>query len=267
MKKFFLSLAIMMIATLATFAQVPTVMMYQVQIKHGKAAAQDVSIEMQIRTSEDGSAIWSQTFNLKDVKNGSVQNLGLDFGDKVNLGNGEYWLATIVDGEEKGCAKLTSVPYAFVAKTAMVADYSFVAKTATEAKTLEGMLTAEELIGAWECKHLELDGGETKTSNHLFTFYNDSTFTWSYSEFWSYDPKRITKRTGSGKWLVMGSGNFYYSLNYVEEREHDSDSMYIENIIPTYIDRNVGKLVFGGGDFFFRGGALVLTKAQNETTR
>lgn len=230
-------------------------MMYQVQIIHGKEAYQNVSVEMQLRTSQNGSAIWSQTFNLTDVKNRSVQNLGLDFGDKINLDNGEYWLATIVDGEEKGCAKLTSVPYAFVAKTA------------TEAKTLEGMLTAEELIGAWECKHLELDCGETKTSNHLFTFYNDGTFTWSYSEFWSYDPKRITKRTGSGKWLVMGSGNFYYSLNYVEEREHDSDSMYIENIIPTYLDRNVGKLVFGGGDFFFRGGALVLTKAQNETTR
>ncbi len=127
-------MAIMMITCVSAFAQVPTVMMYQVQIKHGMAAAQDVTIQMQLRNSKDGSAVWSQTFDLKDVKDGSIQNLGLEFGDKVDFDSGEeYWLATIVDGEEMGCAKLTSVPYAFVAKET------------------EGSINAENIIGRWKC--------------------------------------------------------------------------------------------------------------------
>lgn len=248
MKKFFLSLAIMMIATLATFAQVPTVMMYQVQIIHGKEAYQDVSVEMQLRTSQNGSAIWSQTFNLTDVKNRSVQNLGLDFGDKINLDNGEYWLATIVDGEEKGCAKLTSVPYAMVAKK------------------IEGVLTAEELVGTWESKYIEHDEGETLTSENYFTFCDDGTFTCSYKEWWNDATQNARTRDGSGTWAVTGSGNLYYSVNYVEREWGEVFNEYEEKVIPTFINRNEGKLVFGGGDNFF-GDDLVLTKAKSETTR
>lgn len=153
-------MAIMMIACVSAFAQVPTVMMYQVQIKHGKAAAQDVTIEMQLRNTQNGSAVWSQSFNLTQVKNGSVQNLGLDFGDNVNLSTGEYWLATIIDGEEMGCAKLTSVPYAMVAKN------------------VEGVISYEELLGTWKGTVAESYGSYAES----YTFNADGTVRYTYTD-------------------------------------------------------------------------------------
>ncbi len=57
MKKFLLSMAIILMASASVLAQVPTVMMYQVMVNHGKAATQDVTIEMQLCTSQTGSAV------------------------------------------------------------------------------------------------------------------------------------------------------------------------------------------------------------------
>ncbi len=150
----------MIIACASVLAQVPTVMMYQVQIKHGKATAQDVTVEMQLRNTQNGSAVWSQVFNLKEVKNGSVQNLGLEFGDKVNFNDGEYWLATIVDGSEMGCAKMTSVPYALVAKN------------------VEGVISHEELLGTWKGTVAEEYGSYTES----YTFNADGTVRYTYTD-------------------------------------------------------------------------------------
>lgn len=209
-------MAIMMIACVSAFAQVPTVMMYQVQIKHGKAAAQDVTIEMQLRNTQNGSAVWSQSFNLTQVKNGSIQNLGLDFGDKVNLSTGEYWLVTIIDGEEMGCAKLTSVPYAMVAKE------------------IEGVLTKDELIGTWKGSHSE----ESGLYEYEYTFKRNGTFTYLYNTYFLgiLDETRI----GSGIWKLNGAGNLYVKGSVNNEPE--------ENVVNTYLDRTTGCLTIGAGD-------------------
>lgn len=221
----------MIIALTTAFAQVPTVMMYQVQIKHGKAAAQDVSIEMQLRTSQNGNAVWSQIFDLKDVKNGSVQNLGLDFGSKVDLGAGEFWLATIVDGEEKGCAKLTSVPYAMVAKK------------------IEDVLTSEELIGTWY-QSRTMDG---YIREDIFTFNGDGTFTFYYGD---YDETI----TGSGIWKLNGAGNLYVK-GTLSKNSYGYD--YEENVVTTYLDRTTGTLTIGAGDSYFFNDVCNLTKGEN----
>lgn len=240
MKKFFFSLAIMMMAFMATFAQVPTVMMYQVQIKHGKAAAQNVSVEMQLRTSQNGSVIWNQTFDLKDVKNGSVQNLGLDFGSEVDLGTGEYWLATIVDGEEKGCARLTSVPYAMVAKK------------------LEGVLTAEELVGTWKQKFVQKDKNDYEVIDIIFTFKSDGTFTY-YFHVEREGSLLDSEETGEGNWEVTSNGNLYYYIKGTEKDGHEQYKFEEEKVVPAYINRGAGKLILGGGDNFY-GDNVVLMK-------
>lgn len=189
MKKFLLSLAIMMMAFASAFAQVPTVMMYQVQIKHGKASAQNVTVQMQLRNSQNGSAVWSQTFELKDVKNGSVQNLGLDFGDKVNLNNGEYWLATIVDGQEMGCAKLTSVPYALVAKE------------------VEGGINMSNIVGEWK----NTDTKNPATTERVLSLKEDGTFYYKYSY---KDSKYSETKICEGTYRVLANGIIYsYSAN------------------------------------------------------
>lgn len=238
MKKFLLSMAIMLIATASAFAQVPTVMMYQVQVNHGKAAAQNVTIEMQLRKSQTGSAVWNQTFELKDVKNGSVQNLGLDFGSKVNLGTGEYWLATIVDGVEKGCAKLTSVPYAMVAKT------------------LEGAITENEILGTWERSYTD----EEEIITIKFEFLNNGTF--KYKETRKYH-SYIESKIANGVWKVTGTGSLYYSVSY---ESYENDKLEYEGgeekIVPTMYFKENGKLILGGGDNFF-GDDLVIYKGNN----
>ncbi len=213
-------MAVMMIASLSSIAQVPTVMMYQVQVKHGKASPQDVTIEMQLRKSQTGSAIFSQTFNLTEVKNGSVQNLGLELGSQVNWNDGEYWLATIIDGEEMGCARLTSVPYAYMAKS------------------VEGAPTPEDLFGTWEV---------TKTLNSATeecscTFNVDGTFTYNYSITW-YDGVGETT-TCSGIWKVNSTGNLY--LKGIGLNSHEG-SIEEDTVIPIYIDRVNDCLCIGDG--------------------
>lgn len=193
MKKFLLSMAIMLIATATAFAQVPTVMMYQVMVNHGKAASQDITIEMQLRTSQNGAAFWNQTFELKDVENRSVQNLALDFGEKVDLGAGEYWLATIVDGVEKGCAKLTSVPYAMMAKR------------------VEGVISREELVGIWEGFN-----DEEEELTHI-EFKEDGTFTAYTDKYYSYDGYHSYTRF-KGNWMLNGVGNvFFECIEYSDD--------------------------------------------------
>ncbi len=196
-----------MITCVSAFAQVPTVMMYQVQIKHGMAAAQDVTIQMQLRNSKDGSAVWSQTFDLKDVKDGSIQNLGLEFGDKVDFDSGEeYWLATIVDGEEMGCAKLTSVPYAFVAKET------------------EGSINAENIIGRWEWVN-NLGGGYIRTG--VIEFKADSTF-----HYETYTNGECT-HSENGTYLILANG-FIYTCS--DDQRCDAVARIDENHIMTTSD-------------------------------
>ena len=227
MKRILLTLAILIMATASVLAQVPTVMMYQVKVTHGKAAAQDVTIQLQLRKSQGGSAIWCQSFDLKDVKNGSVHNLGLEFGDDIDWNDGEYWLATIVDGEEKGCAKMTSVPYAFVAKK------------------VEGVITRDELIGTWKgCS----DGDEGCT----MTFKEDGTF-----DYKSYDDGELEEE-GGGKWDINGAGMLYYRYQETNNKWGD-DNDAEEKAAPTFFLRNAGKLVLGGGDNFY-GDELTLSK-------
>lgn len=184
MKRILLSMAIMMIACVSVFAQVPTVMMYQVQIKHGKSAAQDVTVEMQLRNTQNGSPVWCQTFNLKDVENGSVQNLGLDFGNKVNLSTGEYWLATIIDGGEMGCAKLTSVPYAIVAKET------------------EGSINTSYIIGKW--KFVDTYKGNT----YFIEFKEDGTF-----DYENYRGKY------NGTYRLLANGVIYTYVSDSDDKE------------------------------------------------
>lgn len=202
MKRLLLSMAIIMIACVSAVAQVPTVMMYQVQVKHGKTAAQDVTIEMQLRRSQTGSTVWNQTFNLTSVKNGSVQNLGLDFGKQINWNEGEYWLATIIDGEEMGCAKLTSVPYALVAKET------------------EGSINSKNIIGKWKCIDSE------KGYVYSIEFKEDGTFNYE-----NYRGKL------SGTFRILANGVIYTHVSNSEDKELcDAVSKIDDNHIMTITD-------------------------------
>lgn len=208
----------------AVFAQVPTVMVYQVQVKHGYAFPQDVTIEMQLRKSQNGEAIWNQVFNLTEVKDWSVVNLALDLGDKFDWNDGEYWLATIIDGEEMGSAQLTSVPYAFMAKRVETSKY------------IEGALTAEELVGKWVYKEFE------------YEFKSDGTFTFTEEN----------KKTRIGKWKLNGAGILYFDCySYYENGEI---TLFDMDVVPTYLDRETGCLKISGGDNDIFHNVKVLTK-------
>lgn len=258
----------------AAFAQVPTVMVYQVQINHGESQPKDVRIEMQLRKAQNSSAIWNQKFSFPEMKNGSVVNLALDFGAKFDWNDGAYWLATIVDGEEMGCAQLTSVPYAFMSKRAedaMKADEAKHAETADEAKRaeeasmaenakhaeaadesliastakcVEGALTAEELIGKWSY--------ENYGTVYEYEFNGDGTFI--YSHVYSQG-----ETTYTGTWKLNGAGIFYYVLYKVYEGEWKLAS---KGVLATYLDRESGLLTFSEGQDVFDN-IKSLTKTEN----
>lgn len=174
--KFLLSLATAMLSVMSAFAQVPNEMSYQVMVIHGLAAPQDVKIDIELRKSKDGSAIWKKAFELKEVKNKSVQNLTLDFDGSIDFLDGPYWIATFIDGEEMGCAKMNSVPYAFCAK---------------KAETLSSYITREEMIGEW----ISTDEYVRKEYNDHLHFYEDGTL-----KYYKYGRLHNT-----GTWKLFGN--------------------------------------------------------------
>ncbi len=210
MEKKLISFVIILMTCMSAMAQVPTVMMYQLQIKHGKAAAQDITVQMQLRKTQSGEAIWTQTFSLTGVNDKSVQNLGLDFGSKINWNDGPYWLATFIDGEEMGCAQLTSVPYSFIAKQ------------------VEGVIAAKDIIGKWKQKRD--DEGRIITCE----FREDGSFSYSYQNL---SPKDDDIRQGSGTWEITPEGYLYYE-----------DTVNKEELAAIFLSKKTGHLIINNGD-------------------
>ncbi len=168
MKKL-LSILFCILSLTTSTAGVPTEMMYQVMVIHGKGTPQDITIGIKLRKgSENGTEVWSKDFVLTEVRDKSVQTLTLDFGEGVNWNDdSDFYLATFIDGEEAGVSKVTSVPYAFVALS------------------LGGVVTKEFLVGTWKRdyykKSYDYDSGTEKNTHHqdIFTFYEDGTCSWN----------------------------------------------------------------------------------------
>lgn len=252
MKKNLLLLFMLMSFASTVFAQVPTVTMYQVQIKHGGPLPKDVMIEMQLRKSQYGMAIWNQVFNLTEVKDYSVVNLALDFGDKFDWNDGQYWLATIIDGKEMGSAQLTSVPYAFMAKRAeeaLIAETAKDALTAEKSKGVEGVLTAEELIGVWSVKK---ESG-TDTEVQELEFMSDGTFAYTWKKYHDGVLSDKSTYTHPGTWKLNGVGCLFL------DRVTSSGTRKV-NALNTYFDREDGSLTIGYGDATFFDQYIIVTK-------
>lgn len=185
MKKFFFAVAAFLLAGMATMAQTPNEMQYQLLVTNQQTgeikASQKVEVRIEVRKdSPKGNAVWAQTYETESDKRG-LCNLTLDFGDKVDWSNGSYYLATLIDGEEAGAPKLTSVPYALQAK---------------KAAALDGVMTDAELVGTW--KNLT---GEEYEGKYTLVFNADHTGTQRGSgDYDNYDFKWQITNTGALLW-------------------------------------------------------------------
>lgn len=158
-------MAIMMIASVYSYAQVPNEMMYQVMVLDKTTSQiksnQEVTIKIELRQgATDGQVVWSDEYKKTTNKSG-ICNLTLAFAEDIDWDKGPNYLAVLIDGEELGTPQITSVPYAL------------------KAKNVEGVLTMNELLGTWKGTCVEpYDGSFTET----YTFNNDGTLHYTYTD-------------------------------------------------------------------------------------
>lgn len=132
----------------------------------GKVLANtDVSVRMELRQgAADGPAVWSQNFSVRTDEAGVCQFV-LEWTDSINWDAADYFLATIVNGQECGAPQLTSVPYAL------------------QAATVEGVVTPAELTGTWKKSEeiswvFQPDGTGRKVEPYGSDGQRTTTFRW-----------------------------------------------------------------------------------------
>lgn len=179
-----LSLLVMAFVTVSLYAQVPNTMSYSVMVMNPKTGQilqnKDVKLRVELRQgSAQGTAVWAQDFDTTTDRAG-LCNLTLKFSDDINWSLGNYFFALLVDGEEVGAPALTSVPYAL------------------QAKTLEGAITKNELIGTWVY--------QDESDKETYVFNADGT------------GQRIEQEMGSSEsykdiasWTLTGAGSLIYA--------------------------------------------------------
>lgn len=177
MKKIFLLFVFSAIlGVLQLVGQVPYEMTYQMMVIDPQSghieANKDVAVRMEVRKGEaKGEVVWAQDFDVHTDKSGQC-SLVLKLSENIDWGDGEYFLATKVDGQEGGVAKLTSVPYAL---------------RAAKAESIEGALTAESLVGTWDDEDMGMlyvfNADGTGTRNYYYGAGNTKSLKWMISPF------------------------------------------------------------------------------------
>lgn len=137
--------------TFQAIAGVPRKMAYQIMALNpttGQVLAnRDVNIRIELRQDKtDGQAVWHQDFEARTDEAGICQ-LTLELAEDIDWVSANYYLATLIDGQECGASQMMSVPYAL------------------QAASVEGIITAKELVGTW----LEKNG------NYKYVFKEDGS--------------------------------------------------------------------------------------------
>lgn len=147
--------AVLMVAfsfcTFQALAGVPRKMAYQIMALNpttGQVLAnRDVNIRIELRQDKtDGQAVWHQDFEARTDEAGICQ-LTLELAEDIDWASADYYLATLIDGQECGASQMMSVPYAL------------------QAAAIEGIITKKELVGSW----LEKNG------NYKYVFKEDGS--------------------------------------------------------------------------------------------
>lgn len=164
-------------------AQSPTEMQYSILVYDGNGQLKvnkQVDIRLELRKgSSGGEVVWSKDYDVETDATGACL-IYIDFGNDVDLSSGSFYLASIVDGEECGAPKLTSVPYAM------------------QAAKVDGMVNRKELIGTSVCVAEDrLDG----TFICSYTFNEDGTG--DYTRM-SGDGKDVYKNMIINDWEIIG---------------------------------------------------------------
>ena len=150
MKKILFLLCFLMVSMCHMQAQVNESIAVQVMVVKPESqeirANVDVTVKLQLRhNAEDGEVLTEQTFPVK-TDNMGVCTLMFNVADKINWGDGAYYIATFIDGEETSVSKLSAVPFAIGSKKAETAQ---VAQVAQVAQQLKGVISQKELVGKW----------------------------------------------------------------------------------------------------------------------
>lgn len=159
MKKITILLFVICCLIQNTSAQAPCEMSYLIMAldpETGRIMAdEDVSIRIEIRQgNEEGKAVYSQNFNVHTDKTG-VCNLTLNLSADIDWSTNNYYLITIINQTVCSSPKITSVPYALYAG---------------QAASLNGIITAKQLVGTWKNAY-----NDPKEGEESFIFNADGT--------------------------------------------------------------------------------------------
>ena len=148
----------------------------------------DVTVKLQLRhNAEDGEVLTEQTFPVK-TDNMGVCTLMFNVADKINWGDGAYYIATFIDGEETSVSKLSAVPFAIGSKKA---------ETAQVAKQLSDVITPTELIGTW----VDINGPKDEYDKMRSCIFNED------GTAIIEDIYRDDTSTLNGKWVLSSNGS------------------------------------------------------------
>ncbi len=195
-------LAVFSFCTFQAVAGVPRKMAYQIMALNpttGQVLAnRNVNIRIELRQDKtDGQAVWHQDFEARTDEAGICQ-LTLEFADDIDWASADYYLATLIDGQECGASQMMSVPYAL------------------QAATIEGVITKEELIGTWV---------ERRENEHTYVFKEDGT---GYCQYYPSDD------LCSFKWLLDNLGHLLlYDKNDFDG--YDDETYCVQKISDTSI--------------------------------
>lgn len=183
-------------------AGVPRKMAYQIMALNpttGQVLAnRDVNIRIELRQDKtDGQAVWHQDFEARTDEAGICQ-LTLEFADDIDWASADYYLATLIDGKECGASQVMSVPYAL------------------RAASVEGIITAKELVGTWV---------EHRGKEYTYVFKEDGT---GYCQYYPSDD------LCSFKWLLDNLGHLLlYDKNDFDG--YDDETYCVQKISDTSI--------------------------------
>lgn len=199
--------AVLMVAfsfcTFQALAGVPRKMAYQIMALNPTTgqilANRDVNIRIELRQDKtDGQAVWHQDFEARTDEAGICQ-LTLEFADDIDWASADYYLATLIDGKECGASQVMSVPYAL------------------RAASVEGIITAKELVGTWV---------EHRGKEYTYVFKEDGT---GYCQYFPSDVLHPFK------WLLDNFGHLLVYDKYDEYDGYDDLTYCVQKISDTSI--------------------------------
>lgn len=174
----------------SVLASVPLKLAYQIMVvdpQTGFIRTNDnVTLRLEVRKgSQTGTTVFGQDFNITTDKSG-LCSVTLDIPESVDWSDGDYYMATLVDGELSSASSITSVPYAIMSKS------------------VEPAVSASDLIGTWRYQYTDTKYSEDY--DYVYNFNENGTGSYSFYKLYS-SSSYVDKTEYTFTWHFLANGS------------------------------------------------------------